>query len=484
MRRLDEVLGDLVERRRAEGPDHLIDVLRRRLSGEAEVVALSGRTEMDTTRTRSRWRGPLIAAGALAAALLIAVPILWLGGGDEKTSADGAPASTTIAIPTTTVATTTTPPMPFAFEMTWVQAPTQEAFGVNDFMWSIIEAGPGLVGVGGVSDRPGEADWTDGSVWVSENGVDWMRVGDPDVFSGVSTEFGTNLNQVVGHVASGPAGIVATGWVDTDTGDFAPPVWFSSDGLTWSRLSADDYQDGGPDGVVFAVDGGFLTVRLGDDLWESSNGWEWSSAGDAGLGIDESVDVRDVVRGGPGFVGLGVVNDDCPGGHCFGQLLAWTSSDGIVWSEVSVESDPGYFMSLSTSGDMLVAAGYDEDGSALWTSGDGVTWTRSGTVVASNREVFLMDALMLDDGRILAAGFEYLGGSPGGAAVIFGSIDNGVTWFDVLYLYRSEEGPYGGANDQRPAGIRDLVEVDGKVIAVGATGNGSSPVWIGSWNDE
>ena len=51
MRRLDEAMSDLIERRRAEGPDHLIDALRRRLAGEAEVIALPRRTVMDSART-------------------------------------------------------------------------------------------------------------------------------------------------------------------------------------------------------------------------------------------------------------------------------------------------------------------------------------------------------------------------------------------------------------------------------------------------
>jgi hypothetical protein len=107
MRRLDEALSELVDSRRADGPDHLIDALRQRLAGGAEVIAPSVRTDVDLARTWMSWPGPLIAAGGLAAAvLLIAVPVLWLAGGDETTSAGEAPALTTTGAPATTATAT------------------------------------------------------------------------------------------------------------------------------------------------------------------------------------------------------------------------------------------------------------------------------------------------------------------------------------------------------------------------------------------
>lgn len=107
MRRLDEAMTVLIERRRAEGPDQLIDALSRRLAGEDEVILLPRRPDRSTPRTQSRWRGLLIAVGALAAVFLMAAPILWLRGGDETTSVGSAPASVAADAVTATVAPTT-----------------------------------------------------------------------------------------------------------------------------------------------------------------------------------------------------------------------------------------------------------------------------------------------------------------------------------------------------------------------------------------
>lgn len=113
MRRLDSVLSDLIARRRSNGPDQLIASLRRRLAGEPEVVVLTGRTDMGVTG-RTKWRrGLLIASGVVVGALAIAVPVLWLGGGDqgEAAGASGETAAVTFSTgrfgvrPTTSVIT-------------------------------------------------------------------------------------------------------------------------------------------------------------------------------------------------------------------------------------------------------------------------------------------------------------------------------------------------------------------------------------------
>jgi len=101
MRRLDVVLSDLVGRRRAAGPDHLIESLKSRLAGEPEVLVLSGRTDMRTPRIQNKRRGLLIAGGSFAAAVAIAVPLMWLGGDDDGPVAGGISEATTTAAPAT-----------------------------------------------------------------------------------------------------------------------------------------------------------------------------------------------------------------------------------------------------------------------------------------------------------------------------------------------------------------------------------------------
>jgi hypothetical protein len=91
MRRLDRALRDLAETGWAAGPERLIERLRRRLAGESTSVVIPGAfaTRRDAAQPK-RPRGLLIAAGAAAAALLVATP-LWLLGRE-----DGSPPVTTV----------------------------------------------------------------------------------------------------------------------------------------------------------------------------------------------------------------------------------------------------------------------------------------------------------------------------------------------------------------------------------------------------
>jgi hypothetical protein len=398
-------------------------------------------------------------------------------------------------VPTTTSITTTTiPPMPAALAMTWEQVPAQEAFGLNDFIWSVIEAGPGLVAVGGVSDEPGGTSFSDGAVWVSEDGSTWERAGDPEVFSGVPSAFGTvDLNQVLTQVAEGPAGLVATGWVDEDTGDTALPIWLSPDGITWSRHPSDigDYPDGPPEGALVSVETGYLLFEgVGGPVWASPDGSEWTRTVDAGT-VDgpadaAMIDLDGVVPWDSGFIAVDTANVECSGngfGACFGDLVGGFTTDGAAWETAPIGSSRGWVYGLSAVGDRVLALGYDEDGIAAWMSMDGITWERSEIHGGAARDILLFDALRSGD-RLLMAGGEFFGGMPLGAAVVFASDDGGVTWYEVFTASASDEGPFDGTNDQSVPGIRSLVEFDGTILAVGGTGNGSAPVWIGTWDEE
>ena len=190
MRRLDEALSDLVESRQADGPDYVIDALRRRLAGEPEPVAVPRRTGMDTAA--NRWPGPLIAATAVVAALLIAVPILWLRPGDDTTSAGQAPVTTTSLTPATTmlptptvVATTTAAssrlekaPLQLGDEIAfsqsadtlWARDGEGNIAGYRDGVWQAIPALPAAA-----SDVAGTLD---GPVWaVASNDLWYLEDG-------------------------------------------------------------------------------------------------------------------------------------------------------------------------------------------------------------------------------------------------------------------------------------------------------------------
>ena len=263
MRRLDEAMSDLIERRRAEGPDYLIDVLRRRLAGEAEVIVLPERTDVDRPRTRSLGRGPLIAVGALVGALLIAVPILWLGGGDES-SVGATPAPTVAALPITTVApaTTITPttvlashlePAPLQLgdeigfsqsgDTLWAWDGEGGVAGYCDGAWQTLSPLPDAVrDVAGTLNGPVWA-LTDGSLWYLEDG-DWRTLPQE---AALPIEMGIDVARVE---------VDATG-------------------IVWVLVGADLYRWDGIEmtQVVSAPDGSIL-----DDFVVAGNGTIWERA--------------------------------------------------------------------------------------------------------------------------------------------------------------------------------------------------------------
>jgi hypothetical protein len=84
-----------------------------------------------------------------------------------------------------------------------------------------------------------------------------------------------------------------------------------------------------------------------------------------------------VVRGGPGFVAVGVASG---GGAQTGQEGAvWTSIDGIAWHRASVPDSGDWMHDVVVGGPGLVAVGTGtgaEAKAAAWTSVDGTLWTR------------------------------------------------------------------------------------------------------------
>ncbi len=397
-----------------------------------------------------------------------------------------APVVATTEVPaatTTTAAMPAVPVLPAGLDMTWVQAPTQAVFGVSDGVWTVIEGGPGLIAVGVVEDSMG---WTDGAVWVSTDGLSWERVGDSEVFGGVLFRGGTtDLNQVILDVAAGPGGYVAVGWVDRDTGDVDPPIWFSPDGSEWERITGygETLQD--TDFASVVVDAaGF--VAIGNEVWRSPDGQAWTRVDEQGL---EDLDgcwvgcghIESAMTSESGLAF--VANENVEGtGRALGDPFVSTSPDGAIWTQNSLTSDRGWGGDIGLIDGRIVVSGFDASGVALWASGDGTTWERLGNITGLDR-VHFPTAPLAEGDRWVLGSMEFTGGSPLGAALVFVSDDGGMTWHEVATMARSPEGPFDGTVDQRAPGIRDLIRFGDVFVAVGGTGNGSAPVWIGSWSN-
>lgn len=473
---------------------------------------------------RGRARGALVGLAAAVIALAVMVPVLLLARNDDAPPATDPTtttvtttevatttiASTTTVAPTTTVAAATTlpatttteatqwtttppppppPPTPAILEMTWTQAPTQEAFGLNDGIWKVIEGGPGFIAVGNVldvnqRDRCFTEDacegYVDAAVWVSTDGLAWEKVGDPAEFTGVPSRFGTEMNQVMMDVAAGPGGYVAVGWVDDATGDTDPPIWFSPDGLEWERIRGElDGADGMMLGAVIADESGYLAAGTG--AWRSPDGRSWTRVDDGSLGMPGFPDGQSwrLTTNGDRYVFTTIGGgEQGPAGYDGG--VAIVSSDAITW-DVYLLTEGGFVSDVGVLDGRFVAAGFDASGQTLWVSDDGTEWERLETFGGADRAFFPRVPVAFDT-RWVVTGIEFLGFGPSGTAPIFASADGGLTWHEVATLDASAEGRFAGTVDQRPAGIRDLIALGDGFLAVGGTGNGSAPVWFGTWN--
>ena len=395
--------------------------------------------------------------------------------------------------------------------VTWNRVPHDEAvFGGDGHqrMNSVVALESGFLAVGSDGDKPGAPGPTfpgdmqdlafntdslgllsesNAAVWRSDDGISWVRVPHVDAFSEADG------GAVMSDVALGESGLVAVGLVygqtepfatyrlgelpDLGGGDLAEPsdvvidvdaaVWRSSDGVSWSRVSAEDETFGGD------------TVR------QSMNA---------------------VTAGGPGFVAVGQEGFDFLGfdewtptsgnntdgrDHVADNVAAvWTSPDGETWTRVANEpslahsggevtgwavmSDIApYAQGLVAVGrDLWVVEGYPYPAglNVVWFSADGLSWRRAGAVDMDDNQPDMGAVTVVGDGTLVAGGgmFNY------DAAGTWTSQDRGDTW--VMHPYE----PFLKGT------IQGLAVFDDKVLAVGSHRGDSffdAAVWVGTVND-
>jgi hypothetical protein len=268
--------------------------------------------------------------------------------------------------------------------LNWSRVPDDEAaLGGDGFqmMLGVTVGGPGLVAVG--SDFSGGD--VDAAVWTSPDGISWSRVPHDEVV------FGGDGDQEMVSVTVGGPGLVAVGW-EGSLFDQDAAAWTSPDGITWSRVPHDEAVFGGEGDqqMVSVTAAGPGLVAVGPDLsdfeagvWTSPDGITWSRP-PADTAVAGGIHIRfmsGVTAGGPGLVAVGW--EATPGEI---DATAWTSADGISWSQVptlaaalageAVQS----MLSVTAGGPGLVAVGLDsstgDEDAAVWTSSDGADWSR------------------------------------------------------------------------------------------------------------
>jgi len=246
---------------------------------------------------------------------------------------------------------------------------------------AITPWGSGLVAVG-FDDGP--------AVWTSPDGRGWSRVpADLGVFG-----------EVMSDVTPGGPGLVAVGHrVAPTPGDTPPLVWTSADAITWNRAPPDPVFRTADLSSVIAGGPGLVAVGStpnGPRAWFSTDGMHWQRAevppvpANAARGESE---LRDVAVAGGRLVATGSLELQSGTDAVRTEMILWTSTDGMTWTEVAL--DPEVFAplseirSLASSPEGLVAVGWHTEvvevpggdhavtEPAAWASPDGLRWHRA-----------------------------------------------------------------------------------------------------------
>ncbi len=117
--------------------------------------------------------------------------------------------------------------------------------------------------------------------------------------------------------------------------------------------------------------------------WVSIDGKNWQAApSSSGLEMAIMWAVTPMPAGGYVAVGCAECSVGHPGGAGFGPPAAWTSPDGVNWTQVPLPSQgDGEALGVVAVDNGFVAAGVVGDDTLTWTSDDGTTW-RAGTTLA------------------------------------------------------------------------------------------------------
>ncbi len=232
-------------------------------------------------------------------------------------------------------------------------------------------------------------------IWTSPDGTDWKRA-DMSAFGGGGIQ----------SVAVGGHGIVAAGYVASGSVE-APAIWLSQTGSTWQRLllPAADFKDsslstvqataqgyvlGGAfaGGYVQIAGGGWTAANPFAAVWWSTDGLTWTKASVQPVD-NRKTNIESISVGAAGLIAVGSAWSGGPEINVDGATAAWTSTDGRSWQSVALSypgaptASPDPNLNLGSNvilgdGTHLITAGVaDFSGRmGIWVSSDGLTWRR------------------------------------------------------------------------------------------------------------
>ena len=281
-------------------------------------------------------------------------------------------ADTPTVINTSTFTATITPtpsPIPTPLSNVWSQATDSASFsprgnqaGVfyNNQLWMI-----------GGQDASGPKN----DVWYSPDGVDWK-------LTTSKADFGVRY----GHQA-----VVYNNkmWVvgGYDGSHFENDVWYSTNGINWSAATTQAAFAGryGHECIVFNdgsgsklwVIGGRTNAGLTNDVWNSSDGINWTQvAPSGGATFAPRADFGCVAFNNKLWV---------MGGSPSGEISdVWSSSNGAVWTPArssQVFGGPSWMTGL-VYGSQMLAVGGNGSSNGFWSSSDGTNWTAASPAPA------------------------------------------------------------------------------------------------------
>jgi class 3 adenylate cyclase len=242
----------------------------------------------------------------------------------------------------------------------------------------------------------------------------------------------------LGFAAIAGAAVVLTAREVLDGSTSSRPTSIASP-LSWDRVPDSDLRGPGTQSIkrVIAVDDGFIAVgrdtAAGDDdaaVWSAGAdalGWTRNRDPDNALGGPGSQEVWDVeAREGTGLVAVGT--DDLGNDR---DAAVWISSDGVEWTRVPHDeavfggSQDQVLQRVTATASGFVAVGSDSSGgdhdAAVWFTTDGVSWVREGReqqALEGDADQQMRDAVALEDGRLVAVGYDGLKGDYDAAAWI------------------------------------------------------------------